>query len=1000
MVGVTSFYSLLRGVYSPDDLCAWAARQGLNTIGIWDHNNIYGLVRSLAAARQYGLQPVVGARLELPGSPSIMVVCRSRAGYPRFCELVTRVIAAEATVPPNIDSSITFSIPGYALPQSFDLIGDLCRNGWQGLSLIVQHEPTLERLQGSLLRDQLYVGLGWNQPHYQLRTAAVRLGIPVLAVSNGGCWVNREDAQLLRVLRSIANRVLLEDLPQREAPGNNQRLPSYQEFLSAYAAVPEAIENVTRLASECEDLGLLNAVTHFPSFEGLSDGQASRRLQQLCLDGIQRRYGESPPLTPGNPIQQRLNHELAIIQRKGFSSYFLVVHDIVSRFPRTCGRGSSAASIVSYLLGITHVDPLSHNLFFERFLHDGRTDPPDIDIDFPWDERKATLAYVLATYHGHAALVADHVTFGSKSAFRETATVFGFGAAQIRLWSQQLQQGSMDGIPEILLSTARRLQGIPRFMGTHPGGVVITPKPLLHYTTIQIARSGVPIIAWEKDAAEDAGLVKIDLLGNRSLAVLRDCLKAVERRHGVRHSWEGLNPVGDREVEKCIASGDTLGIFYIESPATRLLLKKMQRGDYEHVVAASSLIRPAAHAWMNEYLARLHGKPWGLWPSVDAVLAETYGIMVYQEDVSRIAVAVAGFSAAEADVLRKVLSRKDKTVRLAQYYQRFTAGCAGNGVPQAVIEQLWSMILSFDGYSFCKSHSASYAMVSFRLAYMKLHYPLEFYAAVINNGGGFYATETYMHAVQRSGAALLGVDVNRSQYSCTVEGSGIRLGLGLLQMVPEPFVSRLLQNRRQHGAFDNFSDFIQRLKPTLPEVRQFIRCGACDSVASGYTRPQLFWILVRSVHSEGQYCLIDDDPVPPHIGDYSPEMKLADEAVALGMHLSRHPVTAVRGLVSAGRNIHGPFVTSHRLAAYENRCIQLLGIVVTAKQVLDKNTRKMEFVTIEDEYGLAEAVLFPDIYRCWMGRLMWGKPYIFTGRVHLDRSAVTLQVQQIQQVAE
>ena len=327
--------------------------------------------------------------------------------------------------------------------------------------------------------------------------------------------------------------------------------------------------------------------------------------------------------------------------------------------------------------------------------------------------------------------------------------------------------------PEIL-QLAQRLIGIPRHISVHPGGVVITPEPIDSYVPVEIAPKGVPIIQWEKDSTETAGLVKIDLLGNRSLAVIRDAVANV-KGNGTAFDESRWEPEDDPATQASIAAGATMGCFYIESPATRLLQQKARRGDYEHVVIHSSIIRPAANKWIHEYLRRLHGGAWQpIHPLLDGVLDDNYGIMVYQEDVAKAAMALAGFDHVEADGLRKVMSKKDRAKRLPDYLRRFIAGARSRGVPTEQIESVWEMILSFDGYSFCKPHSASYARVSFQAAYLKTHFPAEFMAAVISNQGGFYSTSAYVSETRRLGVCVLPPDVNHSEISWKGNSRGER----------------------------------------------------------------------------------------------------------------------------------------------------------------------------------------------------------------------------------
>ncbi|MCF7948711.1 MAG: DNA polymerase III subunit alpha, partial [Spirochaetia bacterium] len=703
-------------------------------------------------------------------------------------------------------------------------------------------------------------------------------------------------------------------------------------------------------------------------------------------------------------------YELGIIRHKGFSTYFLVVHDIVQRVPRTCGRGSSAASIVAFLLGITHVDPLRHNLFFERFLNMGRTDPPDIDVDFPWDEREETLKYVFEAYAGSAAMVADHITFAFRSAIREPARVLGYEKEQLDRLTGLWRRGSTADLPGELQQVVPRLYGMPRNLGTHPGGVVITPGPITNHTHVQTSPLGWPVIAWEKDAAEDAGLVKIDLLGNRSLGVLRDSINLVNTRHNTSIDWESFSPLNNRATRKMIAGGDTLGVFYVESPATRQLLKKMDRGDYEHLVIASSIIRPAANRYINEFVRRLRGGAYRRLPDpAGASLDETYGIMVYQEDVSRIAIAVAGFDAARADGLRKVLSNKNRAEKLEVFHEEFISGGRLNGFSEDVLQELWDAVLSFDGYSFCKAHSASYALLSYRLAWMKRFFPLEFYTAVINNGGGFYARQVYLNAVRRLGFPVLGPDVNQSSLQYRIESvspeqggtvktgstQALRIGLRQLRGLSEEVMKRIISQpqqkpQRQGLRFKSVIDFIRRIDPDIASFRALVQIGALDSIADCYTRPQLFWIYSHFEDTEG---LFESPPVPACIKDYPATRKLRDEYQASGLIFSRHPLEVF--LPRVAHFLHPeapPQVDSQSIAEYCGMTVRIAGFLVAEKEIRTTTHQAMSFVSFEDQYGVFETVLFPKVYRRLVEQLENGVAFLLEGKIEYEWGSLQLNV--------
>jgi error-prone DNA polymerase len=897
-----------------------------------------------------------------------------------------------------------------------DPLAELWKDGWEGLALLCADEELLRELVRRR-GGRLYAKLVYGRPFGRLARAARALGVPLCAV-NDAWYVEQPEAALGDLLAAMRRLCRLEDLAPGERLGPGQRWVGVEDMERFFSAVPEALDSARRLAEETDTAGILNERFVFPRFDGLGEEEAFRRLRARCLAGAARRYGQGagegsgagrggegrgdppssrPPAARRPPWRERLDYELSIIRAKGFAGYFLVVEDIVAQCPRTCGRGSAAASIVSYLLGITHVDPLAYNLFFERFLNMDRKDPPDIDVDFPWDERDKALRYVFARYPGRSAMVADHVTFGPRSSLREPAKALGLPEEETARLVRFHRLGEEHRVPAYLLQAAERIRGFPRHLGTHPGGVVITPEPITRYTQVQESPLGYPVIAWEKDAAEEAGLVKIDLLGNRSLGVLRDTLELVNGRHGAGLAWEGAEALEDAATRELIAAGRTLGIFYVESPATRQLLQKMRAGDYERLVIASSIIRPAANRWIQEFVKRLHGAPYvPLTPRLEQTLAETYGIMVYQEDISRVVIDAAGFSPGEADQLRKVLSKKDRELRLPDFRERFFRRGAARGVPGESLERIWDMILSFEGYSFCKAHSASYALVSYKLAYLKRLYPLEFFASVINNGGGFYSRQTYLNEVRRLGFPILPPEVNSSGLAYMVEEGALRVGLGQLKDLSLDFLQRIVEERRLRGPYSDLPDFLRRLRPGLPEVRVLIRSGALDGIAGGLTRPQMFWLYFRA----GEDLLLAP-PLPPGIGDYPLRVKLLDELATLGLMISRHPLTLFRARARrlARRGGLPPLVDSRVIPACRGRTVSLAGLLVTGKEVLTSSREPMRFVSFEDEYGVFETVFFPKAFRRFYPLIDGGGVFLVSGRVLDDLGALSLHVEGVRSLA-
>ena len=971
---------------------------------------------------------MAGVYVEQEGVELFTALILDRKGFSRACEVLTRLLTASGAAAP-LQPQGRVQRPQDRLPTSsgsiepfprYDAVSDLASHGWEGLAILSDRPEVLERLCGggpraaaggqpaadrswNMCPPDLFAKLAWGRPFAGLARFARGRGIPAAAVAEP-VFLDDSDERLYPLLRAIDLNTTLEHVPASERPEARHRYAPPEAVARFFSAVPEAIVNAEALVERATCDGIISPRFVFPSFKGMTDDEAFRELRRLCEEGALRRYGGMRP-----DVRQRLEHELAIIREKGFASYFLVVRDIVQQCPRTCGRGSAASSIVSFLLGITHVEPLHYNLFFERFLNRGRADPPDIDVDFPWDEREAVQRYVFRAYEGRAGMVANHVTFGARSALRDPAKALGVPAGEIGSVVRFFRLGEHDRIPPYLREAAARLQGFPRNLGTHCGGVVITPGPITGYTHLQTSALGFPLIAWEKDATEDAGLVKIDLLGNRSLAVLRDTIALVARRpDGEAIDWERFDPLEDAPTRDLIAGGGTLGVFYVESPATRQLLTKMGRGDYPHLVIASSIIRPAANKYIRLFVKRLRGAPYEpLHPMVADTLAETYGIMVYQEDVSRVAIDLAGFPIEDADRLRKILSKKDRELTLPDYREKFFAGGRARGVSAETLEKAWDMILSFDGYSFCKAHSASYAQVSYRVAYLKRRYPLEFIASVINNGGGFYGRQTYLDECRRMGFAILPPDVNASAWEYTVEGaggavsgppSGLRVGLGQLRDIRRPFVDALLAERVRGGPFAGFHDFVRRTDPRLVDLRALIRSGSLDSVSDGCTRPQLFFRFLNIAKEDGLGLV---QPVPSLVGDYPGRVKLADEVRTLGIVVSKHPLSLFRGRIERIARRHGlePVISSADIPRYRGRRVWIPGILVTGKEVATKGREPMIFVSFEDETSIFETVLFPDAFRRFYPLLDDGWAFLVYGRVDEDFGALSIGVERLVKVS-
>jgi len=849
----------------------------------------------------------------------------------------------------------------------------------------------------------------------RLREAARRLGVSAAAVP-GSFFLTPDDYPLHRLLRAIGRNTSLSRLMPQDTAAPDAWLASSEEYKRRFAMWSEALRATEAIAERLTFRGPRFGLV-MPRWQERTEAEAALLLRTEAFEGARRRYGED--LT--EPVVERLEYELRVIREMGFSAYFLVVRDIVGRSPRICGRGSGAASIVAYCLGITNACPIKFNLYFERFLNPGRKDPPDIDVDFAWDERDAVIHSVLDQYKGHAAMVCNHVLFQPRMAIREVAKVYGLtdreiGQVSKRLpWFWRAVEDDDDALLERLkalpqlkeldfpdpwpdvLRLAQRLIGTPRNLSVHPGGIVITPRPIDDYVPIEIAAKGVPVIQWEKDGAEEAGLVKIDLLGNRSLGVIRDAI-ADAKANGRNFNETRWEPEDDAATQARLIRGETMGCFYIESPATRLLQQKAKVGDFEHMVIHTSIIRPAANRFINAYLERLQGKPWEpIHPSLDGVLDETYGIMVYQEHVSLAAVALAGFSHVEADGLRKVMSKKDREKRLPDYFRRFYEGARVRGATDEQIQAVWDMILSFDGYSFCKPHSASYIRVSFQAAYLKTHFPAEFMAAVISNQGGFYSTFAYVSEARRLGVRILPPDVNASEVVWKGKDGAIRVGLMSVKHLGAGTQERIVAERSK-GAYRSLADFLGRVRPDEEEARSLIHAGAFDALHTNESRAALLWELAAWKNAaagrnrtQDLFATSPQTIACPDLPDDAELERLRREYAALGFLCDRHPMTLFADALAKRR-----IVKAKDLPRHAGRRVTIAGMLITGKVVSTHNGDPMEFVTFEDETGVIEATFFPDAYRRFCAQLDYGRPYLLSGKADEQFGATTLTVEGVQ----
>jgi error-prone DNA polymerase len=997
-LNVHSDYSRGWGLGTIEELCGAARDLGMKRLALTDTNGLYGLVFFARMAKETGIEPIVGSELLHDGRRAVVIV-KDREGYANLCHILSALHCHD----------------------DFDLVRSL-RERRRGLIIFSDDFSLLKILKRDGVRD-LFVETspGWQMA--RCHAFSRQTGIPPLA-TNRVYMVRKDQFRLHRILRAVSLNRKLSRLSAEDTCREHSFLNAPQDMIDQYPHAPTAIANTLKVAeSALVDWDADRII--FPSFENLDPDEAYHRLYQAARDGCRRRYGRMTP-----EVMARLDHEMRIIREKGFASYFLVVADITKQACRSCGRGSAAASIVAYALGITHVDPIQHHLFFERFLNPDRMDPPDIDVDVPWDERDQVIDTVFARYgNRRTAMVANHNTLGPRSAIREVAKVFGltdteigqvtrqigFGWHLSGAWEDLARHPKMRGVAfgkpwDEILTAAFQSQGHFNHLATHCGGVVIVPDEIRRHCPVEIARNGRQVLQWEKDSVEEAGLVKIDILGNRSLAVIRDALDRVERNHGRRIDYAWLNPLSDLKTIRIFYEGDTFGVFYFESPATRQVLSKVRSGftfdqymALDHFllnVIVTSIIRPGANQSIHTWISRLHGEPWSPpHPLLGPVLKETLGVMVFQEQLSQAAIHLAGFDPGEADTLRKTVSKKHKGKRLRDFYARFVQGASDRGVERGVIEAVWQMMTGFDGYSFCKPHSASYTLVAYKSAWLRAHYPAEFMAAVISNQGGYYTTLSYISEARRMGIQILPPDINQSEIPYLGRDRQVRVGLMQLKGLSQEAREAIVHERMKRGHFRSLEEFLCRTVPHLhlQDVKVLIKGGCFDGMARGASRPGLMWETLRffaretEKRSPGLFAPATAAAPAPDAAcgrdRYPRQVMLQHESEVFGFILSVHPL-ALYGDILNGLD----YVRAEDLSSQIGRQVTTIGWPVAGKTVHAQDGEPMKFMTFEDLTAPYEAVFFPKVYHRCCHMLNTARPYILKGKVEETFNAVTITV--------
>lgn len=826
----------------------------------------------------------------------------------------------------------------------------------------------LGRFDPELLRENEFIGIRISQVANLVFNESYKSHKHKYVILHPITFIDKPGYNVHRLLRAIHHNTLLSKLAPNQQCYPDEMVMSEKALVYHYRHFPEIIENTKRLIDQVGIAFDLYVDHNKKSFTGNRDMDWDFLITN-AWEGFQKRYDPSDPI-----IRERFERELNIIQKMDFCTYYLIAYDLV-RFADEhgydhVGRGSGANSMVAYCLGITNVDPIELDLYFERFLNTERTSPPDFDIDFSWTDRDHIYEYIFSKYGtDHVCLLGTHVTYQSKSVIRELGKVFGLPKEEIdEIVRYPNQNRNRDQIRELIFRYAERMIEMPAYISIHACGILITEKPIYYYTATEMPPKAYPVSNFEMHNAEDIGIYKFDILSQRGLGHIKETVRLVKvNQHKDVDVYQVNEFKKDQKVKELLRSSRAMGCFYVESPAMRQLLGKLRCEDYITLVAASSIIRPgvAQSGMMRAYIERFHitqngGSYESIHPKMDELMKETFGVMVYQEDVIKVAHHFAGLTLTQADVLRRGMSGKYRSRKeFERVRESFFENCKERGYKQEVTDRVWFEIESFSGYSFAKGHSASFAVESYQSLFLKAHYPLEFMVGVINNFGGFYSTEFYFHEARMNGATIEPPCVNSGSYLTSIAGTIIYIGFIHLRSLESKVAKLIEKERALNGPYTSMAHFLKRIKLGLEQIRILIRIGAFRFTRK--SKQQLLWeamlyfseVKTKVIANHELFELDNTNYLLPVLERNNIEDAF-DEIELLGFPLC-DPFALLK------TSSRGDTVATDLLNKVEQE-VALVGYLITIKPTMTKKKLPMYFGTFYDKDGIVfDTVHFPDV---------------------------------------
>lgn len=957
-----SFHSLRYGTISIDELVRQAKVCNVPALALTDINTVTGIYDFAKACEKEGIKPIVGMEFRKENRLLYITLAKCFEGIGEMCRLLTNHNCEEA--------ELALTAPYFK----------------QVITIYPIHNVPEE------LKENEYIGVNPNELNILIRQQW-NTRLDKMVILQPVTVSSKTEHNLHRILRAIDENVILSKLTEDDFCRVDERMKPLNELLKTYQDYPQIISNTFKVMESCSFEFDFRSPKNKKHYTANKEGDM-KLLRGLAHAGLKQRYGENH-----EAARQRAEKELKVIDELGFSGYFLITWDII-RYSNSLGfmhigRGSGANSIIAYCLGITDICPIELDLYFERFLNENRKTPPDFDIDWSWQQRDTILQYIFDRYgKEHVAFCGTNVEFKYRSIFREVGKVFGLPKEELdALATNSIDRHDDNSVVKLVHKYGKLLEKYPNQRSMHSCGIIISEEPITNYTALEMPPKGFPIVQFDMHIAEDIGFEKFDILSQRGIGHINDAVKLIKKNKGISVDIRDTFLSKDEKLcNEFLSKGNTIGCFYIESPAMRGLLRRLKCDNYKTLVAASSIIRPgvAQSGMMKEYIFR-HNYPdrFEYFHEVfEEHLGDTYGIMVYQEDVIKIAMHFGGLSAADGDILRRAMSGKGRSLTALQKVKdNFFASCTTKGHSETLSREVYRQIESFAGYSFCKAHSASYAVESYQSLYLKVYYPVEFMVAVINNMGGFYRTEVYVHEAKMSGATILNPCVNNSEYETTLYGNDIYLGFMHLQSLEMKIGKLIPDERRFNGDYKSLEDFIHRIPIGTEGVQLLIFIGAFHF--TGKTKNELLVqarLLLVNFKPENRNLTLLQEPVKEYklpVLERSPFEDAFDEIELLGFPVSCSPFDLLqskyRGTVMAK-----DLVNSHKQE------VKMLAYLISRKHVPTKRGTMYFGTWIDVDGAYFDTVHFPDGLQKYP--FQGGGCYLLLGTVEVDYHFPTITI--------